>query len=114
VKVAKFTVADAPFERAPGQAGDVLLGNVVDEQDGGPITVGFGRYGSNQTLEDMVVADEAMVVTKGRLTVRSDDGEAAAGPGEVLYLPPGTGVVIAAHEEGAEIFYVTYPHWRTA
>ena len=44
MKVAKFTVADAPFERAPGQAGDVLLGNVVDEKDGGPITVGFGRY----------------------------------------------------------------------
>jgi hypothetical protein len=36
MKVAKFTAADAPFERAPGQAGDVLLGNVVDEQGGGP------------------------------------------------------------------------------
>lgn len=114
MNVAKFTVADAPFERAPGQDGDVLLGNVVDEKDGGPITVGFGRYAPDQTLADMVVADEAMFVTRGRLTVRSDGSEVTADPGEVVYLPRGVAVVITAHEAGAEIFYVTYPHWKTA
>ncbi len=114
MKVAKFASADASFERAPGQAGDVLLGNVVDEQDGGPITVGFGRYAPHQTLADTVVADEAMTVTKGRLTVRGDGGEVIAGPGEVVYPPRGAAVAITSHAEGAEIVYVTYPHWKTA
>lgn len=100
VDVARFTVADAPFDRAPGQDGDVFLGNVLDGKGGGPITVGFGRYGPSQTLDDMVVADEAMVVTRGRLTVRSDDGEVTADSGEVVYLPRGAAVVSTAHEEG--------------
>ena len=114
MKVAKFTVADAPFERAPGQEGDVLLGNVVDEKDGGPITVGFGRYAPPQALADTVVADEAMLVARGRLTVRGGDVEVTADPGEVVYLPSGAAVAITAHEEGAEIVYVTYPHWKSA
>lgn len=114
MKLAKFTAADAPFERAPGQDGDVSLGNVVDEEDGGPITVGFGRYAPDQALRDTTVTDEAIVVTSGRLTVHSDDGEVTADPGEVVYLPRGTAVVITAHGEGAEIIYVTYPHWKTA
>lgn len=113
-KIVKFSVADAPFERAPGQHGDVFLGNVVDEKDGGPITVGFGRYAPRQTLDDMVVAGEAMVVTRGRLTVRSDNAEIPANPGEVVYLPLGAAVVITANEEGAELVYATYPHWKTA
>lgn len=114
MKVARFAVADAPFARAPGQAGDILLGNVVDEKDGGPITVGFGRYGPHQTLAVTVVADEAMTVTEGRVTVRGDGGEVSAGPGEVVYLPRGAAVAITSHAEGADIVDVTYPHWKTA
>ena len=45
MKVRRFTVADAAFERSPRQEVDVFAGNLVDERHGGAITVGYGRYG---------------------------------------------------------------------
>ena len=51
MKVRKFAVADASFERSPGQDGDVFAANVIDQRHGGPITLGFGRYGPNEQLE---------------------------------------------------------------
>ncbi len=79
MKVAKFTAAEAPFERAPGQAGDVLLGNVADEPGGGSITVGFGRYGPNQTVGDMGVADEARAGSQCSSWWRGRTGERCGG-----------------------------------
>jgi ethanolamine utilization protein EutQ (cupin superfamily) len=40
-----------PQERSPGQDGDIFTGNVLDQRHGGPVTIGFGRYGPNQILE---------------------------------------------------------------
>ncbi|AOF92237.1 hypothetical protein BSY16_6313 (plasmid) [Sinorhizobium sp. RAC02] len=58
MRVRKFNVADANLVRSPGQEGDILVGNLVDEKDGGPITVGYGRYGPGQSLtETMTVHD---------------------------------------------------------
>ncbi len=82
--VRKFAVTDASFERSPGQDGDVFAANVIDQRDGAPISIGFGRY---------------------LLT---------AGPGEVVYMPKGESVTIRSHEQGATTAYVTYPHWQEA
>jgi hypothetical protein len=40
--------------------------------------------------------------------------ETTARPGEVIFLDAGTPVVYSAKEEGAELVYVTYPHWSEA
>jgi ethanolamine utilization protein EutQ (cupin superfamily) len=112
VKVQKFAVADAAFERSPGQEGDIFAGNLVDQRHGGPITIGYGRYGPGESLSDAIAVHDVMVVVEGRLSVTSDAGTVTAGPGEIVYMPKGTQVTIRAHDKGAVTAYVTYPHWQ--
>lgn len=114
MKVQKFSVADARFERSPGQDGEVFAGNVVDQRHGAPITIGFGRYGPSESLEEKIAVDDVMIILTGRLSVSSDGAVVTAGPGEVIHMPKGVLVTIRAHEEGATTAYVTYPHWQEA
>ncbi|EJN09474.1 ethanolamine utilization protein [Bradyrhizobium sp. YR681] len=114
MKVRKFTIDDASFDRSPGQDGDIFAGNVIDQRHGGPITIGFGRYGPNQTLDERVSVDDVMLVLEGKLSVTSDGNTVTAGPGEIVYMPKGETVTIRSHEQGAVTAYVTYPHWQEA
>lgn len=110
--VRKFAVADAVFERSPGQDGDIFAGNVVDQRDGAPITIGFGRYGPNQVLVETMEVDDVMVVLEGRLSVESEAGTVTAGPGEIIHMPKGERVIIRSDASGAVTAYVTHPHWQ--
>ncbi|MCW4461366.1 hypothetical protein OK349_06575 [Sphingomonas sp. BT-65] len=112
--VRKFAIADAVFERSPGQDGDVFVGNLVDQRHGAPITIGFGRYGPGQGLDETIAVDDVMIVLEGRLSVSSEAGTVTAGSGEIVHMPKGAAVSIRAHEEGAVTAYVTYPHWQEA
>ncbi len=112
--VRKFAVADAALERSPGQDADVFVGNVIDQRHGGPVTIGYGRYGPNQSIDETLAVDDVMVVLEGRLSVSTDAGTLTAGPGEIVYMPKGESVTITAHEQGALTAYVTYPHWQDA
>lgn len=112
--VRKFAIADALFERSPGQDGEVFAANVIDQRHGGPITIGFGRYGPNESLREKIAVDDVMVVLEGRLSVSTDAGTVTAGPGEIVYMPKGETVSIRSHEQGAVTAYVTYPHWQEA
>lgn len=112
--VRKFALADAVFERSPGQEADIFAGNVIDQRHGGPITIGFGRYGPNQSLEETLAVHDVMVVLEGSLSVSSGAGTVEARPGEVVYMPKGEAVTIRSHEQGAVTAYVTYPHWQEA
>lgn len=112
--VRKFAIADAPFERSPGQDGEVFAGNVVDQRHGGPITIGYGRYGPDQSIDELLAVDDVMVVLEGRLSVATREGTVTAGPGEIVYMPKGETVAIRSHEAGAITAYVTYPHWQEA
>jgi len=114
MKVRKFAIADASFERSPGQDADILAGNLVDERHGGAITVGYGRYAPGQSLSETLAVDDVMIVLEGRLSVSTGAGTVTAGPGEIVYMPKGEAVTIRSHEEGAVTAYVTYPHWREA
>ncbi|MBB4391071.1 AraC family ligand binding domain-containing protein [Bradyrhizobium sp. ERR14] len=114
MKVRKFAVADASFERSPGQDGDIFAGNVIDQRHGGPITIGFGRYAPNQSLDEKLAVDDVMLVLEGKLSVSSAAGTVTAGPGEIIYMPKGEKVTIRSHEQGAVTAYVTYPHWQEA
>jgi len=112
--VRKFAVADAAFERSPGQDGDVFAGNVIDQRDGAPITIGFGRYGPDQSIDETLKVDDVMIVLEGQLSVSSDAGTVTAGPGEIVHMPKGDKVTIRAHAQGAVTAYVTCPHWQEA
>ena len=112
--VCKFALADASFERSPGQEGDVFAGNVIDQRHGGPITIGFGRYGPNQSIHEKLAVDDVMIVLEGRLSVSTNASTITAGPGEIVYMPKGESVTIRSHEQGAITAYVTYPHWQEA
>lgn len=110
----KFALADAVLERTPGTEADIFVGNLVDERQGGPITIGYGRYAPHQTLAETMAVDDVMIVLSGRLSVASEGGSVEAGPGEIVHMPKGEKVTIRSHEEGAVTAYVTYPHWRLA
>jgi len=112
--VHKFTISDATFERSPGQDGDVFAANLVDQRHGGSITIGYGRYGPNQRLDETLAVDDVMLVLEGRLSVSSSGGTVTAGPGEIIYMPKGEVVSILSHDKGATTAYVTYPHWQDA
>jgi ethanolamine utilization protein EutQ (cupin superfamily) len=112
--VRKFAIADASFERSPGQEGDVFAANLIDERHGGPVTVGYGRYAPGQTISETLAVHDVIVVLTGRLSVSTDAGTVTAGPGEIVYMPKGETITIRSHEEGAITAYVTYPHWRDA
>ena len=78
------------------------------------MTIGYGRYGPDQTLEAEIAVDDVMIVLEGRVSVSSGAGTFTAGPTEIIYMPKGERVTIRSHEEGATTAYVTYPHWQVA
>lgn len=112
--VRKFALSDTAFERSPGQNGEVFAGNVVDQRDGAPITIGYGRYGPDQSIDETLAVDDVMIVLEGQLSVSSDAGTVTAGPGEIVHMPKGEKVTIRSHAQGAVTAYVTYPHWQEA
>jgi ethanolamine utilization protein EutQ (cupin superfamily) len=112
--VRKFAVSDAVFERSPGQDADIFAANMIDQRHGGPVTIGFGRYGPNQSLDATIAVHDTMVILEGGLSVTSDAGTVAAAPGEIVYMPKGSKVTIRAGDKGAVTAYVTYPHWQEA
>ncbi|TCR62188.1 AraC family ligand binding domain-containing protein [Bosea sp. BK604] len=114
MKLRKLSFADATLERSPGQDGEIYTGNLVDERHGGPVTIGYGRWGAGSRLEQVMAVDDVMIVLEGRLSVSSQDGTVTAGPGEIVHMPKGEQVTIRAHEQDAVTAYVTYPHWREA
>ncbi len=114
MKVRVLSPAEAAFERSPGQDEEVFTANLVDERHGGPITIGYGRYGPHQGLRETMAVDDVMIVLEGQLTITADGNDRTASPGDIVYMPQGEAVEIRAHAEGALTAYVTWPHWRTA
>ena len=112
MKVHKFAASDASFERSPGQDANVFAGNLIDQRHGGPITIGYGRYDPDQSIDEEIVVDDVMIVLEGRISVTSDGTTVTGGPGEIVYMPKGNAVTIRSHEKGALTAYVTYPHWQ--
>lgn len=45
MKFSKLTFGEAKMEATPGKRGEIFAGNLADERHGGPVTVGYGRWG---------------------------------------------------------------------
>jgi ethanolamine utilization protein EutQ len=79
------------------------------------MSVGFYRNRTRGDRNEWIVTyDEALIVTKGALIVRSAEGAKTAKAGEVIFLTKGTKVAYEAAEDDTEVVYVTYPHWMDA
>lgn len=113
MKVRKFSRQDAVMARSPGQEGEIFTGNLVDERDGAPITIGYGRWSAGEVLEQVMAVDDVMILLEGRLAVSSQGDTVEAAAGEIMHMPKGQAVRIECRE-AALTGYVTYPHWRTA
>lgn len=114
MKVRKLTISDAVMELSPGQDAEIYTGNLVDERHGGPVTIGYGRWGAQQTLDETMSVDDVMIVLDGQLSVSSHGETFTAARGDIVYMPKGQQVLIRAHDDGAVTAYVTYPHWKVA
>lgn len=112
--VQKFALADASFDRLDGQEAAIDTANLVDQRHGGPVTVGYGRYGPGAVLKETIAVHDTMIVLEGEVSVTSDTGTVTAGPGDIVYMPEGERVTIRAADQGAMTAYVTYPHWQEA
>jgi ethanolamine utilization protein EutQ (cupin superfamily) len=100
MKVQKFSASDAKMVKSPGQDAEIYVGNLVDERNGGPVTIGYGRYASDQSLTETMEVDDTMIILEG--------------PGDIVYMPKGQAVTITTEGEGALTAFVTYPHWAEA
>ncbi|HWU72346.1 MAG TPA: hypothetical protein VN137_02610 [Sphingomonas sp.] len=58
-------MADVSFVRSPGQDGDIFAGNVVDRRHGGPVTIGYDRYGPDQSTYEDIAVDDVMIAPEG-------------------------------------------------
>jgi ethanolamine utilization protein EutQ (cupin superfamily) len=88
----------------------IFLGDVLDSHNSESMSLGFAHYAPGESNASVVTYDEALVVTKGALTVTSAEGvETTARVGEVVFLRAGTPVVYSAKDAGAEVVYVIYP-----
>jgi ethanolamine utilization protein EutQ len=109
--VRHFTSDDAKFHQYADR--EIFVGDVLDSSN----TMSAGYYRNRRKGERnewVVTYDEALIVTKGALTVRSADGATTARAGEVIFLTKGTEVAYEAAEDDNEVVYVTYPHWLEA
>jgi ketosteroid isomerase-like protein len=73
-----------------------------------PLVIGFARYRKGAANEITLPYDEALIITRGVLTVRRADGTATAAAGEVIFHRAGAKVVYQADED-AELVYVSHP-----
>lgn len=107
--VRHFTSNDAKFYQYSDR--QIFVGDVLDSSNSDTMSVGFYRNKKKGEKNEWVVTyDEALIITRGALTVRSADGAKTAKAGEVIFLTKGTEIAYEAAEDDTEVAYVTYPH----
>jgi ethanolamine utilization protein EutQ len=110
MSVRLFTSNDADWYQYRDR--EIFVGDVLNSSNSDTMSVGFYRNKiKGESNEWVVTYDEALICTKGALTVRSPEGTTTAKAGEVIFLTKGTRVAYEAGEDDTEVVYVTYPHW---
>jgi ethanolamine utilization protein EutQ len=111
--VRHFTSNDATFFQYLDR--EIFVGDVLDASNSDTMSVGFYRNSKKGEKNEWIVTyDEALVVTKGALTIRFAEGAKTAKVGEVTFLTKGTEIAYEAAEDETEVVYVSYPHWLGA
>jgi ethanolamine utilization protein EutQ len=113
MSVRHYTSKDAKFYQYADR--EIFVGDVLDSSSSDTMSVGFYRnLRKGENNEWVVSYDEALIVTKGALTIRSAEGAKTAKVGEVIFLTKGTAIAYEAGADDTEVVYVTYPHWMDA
>ncbi len=113
MSVRYFTAKDAEWYQYLDR--QIFVGDVVDSSNSETMSVGFYRNRTKGEKNEWIVTyDEALIVTRGALTIRSPEGDKTAKAGEVIFLTKGTKVAYEAAADDTEVVYVTYPHWMDA
>ena len=113
MSVRHFTSDDAKFYQYLDR--EIFVGDVLDSSNSDTMSVGFYRNKKKGERNEWVVTyDEALIVTKGALTIRFGDSAKTAKAGEVIFLTKGTQIAYEAGEDDTEVVYVSYPHWMDA
>jgi ethanolamine utilization protein EutQ len=113
MSVRHFTAKDADWYQYRDR--QIFVGDVIDSSNSETMSVGFYRNKVKGDRNEWIVTyDEALIVTKGALTIRFEEGAKTAKAGEVIFLTKGTKVAYEAAEDDTEVVYVTYPHWMDA
>jgi ethanolamine utilization protein EutQ len=113
MSVRHFTDKDAKFYQYSDR--QIFVGDVLDSSNSDTMSVGFYRNKRKGERNEWVVSyDEALIVTKGALTIRFAEGAKTAKAGEIIFLTKGTKIAYEAAEDDTQVVYVTYPHWMDA
>jgi ethanolamine utilization protein EutQ len=113
MSVRRFTSNDAKFYQYLDR--EIFVGDVLDSSNSDTMSVGFYRNKKKGEKNEWIVTyDEALIVTKGALTIRFDESAKTAKVGEVIFLTKGTKIAYEAGEDDTEVVYVSYPHWMDA
>jgi ethanolamine utilization protein EutQ len=113
VGVRLFTSKDAKFYQYADR--EIFVGDVLDASNSDSMSAGYYRNRrKGQRNEWVVTYDEALIVIRGALTVRSAEGAKTAQAGDIIFLTRGTRIAYEAAEDDTEVVYVTYPHWMDA
>lgn len=113
MSVRHFTARDAKFYQYADR--QIFVGDVLDSSNSETMSVGFYKnMRKGESNRWIVTYDEALIVTKGALSVRTADTVTTARAGEVIFLTKGTGITYESAEDDTQVVYVTYPHWMDA
>lgn len=113
MSVRHFTTKDAKFYQYADR--QIFVGDVLDPSNSETMSVGFYKNRRKGESNHWIVTyDEALIVTKGALLIRSAGTMTKASAGEVIFLTKGTEITYESAEDDTEVVYVTYPHWMQA
>ncbi len=105
MSVRHFTSNDAKFYQYTDR--QIFVSDVLDSSNSDTMSVGFYRNKRKGEKNEWIVTyDEALIVTKGALTVRFADGPKTAKAGKVIFLTKGTEIAYEAAENNTEVVYV--------
>jgi ethanolamine utilization protein EutQ len=103
MSVRHFTANDAEWYQYLDR--QIFVGDVVGSSNSETMSVGFYRNKKKGEKNEWVVTyDEALIVTKGALTIRSLEGAKTAKAGKVIFLTKGTTVAYEAAEDTPRSF----------
>lgn len=87
MEIKKFSPSDANPVKLPGQESEIYVANLIDQRDGGPVTIGYGRYAPDQSLTETIAVYDTMIVLEERLSVSTSGSTVSARQGDIVYMP---------------------------
>lgn len=82
------------------------VAEITGSGDGTPLGTGFARL-TKAEIPWTVRYDEVVLVLEGFVTVRTEQGDFEAGPGDSVWLPEGTRLIYRS--ESALLFFAIHP-----